>query len=146
VVNPFTSVSRTEHNKVLGRLATASDELADSQREVTALRIELQREIENAERLTDLMNRALASVQILREALVERQIGARKDPALVLVANLPEGPKKHHGFTRLNKRRRMAAKRDEAERVRRNALPTLTAQLPEIPLTTEDMKLILSTE
>jgi hypothetical protein len=141
MVNPFRAVSREDHDALQKRLAEATKARDDAKREASGLRVELRREIENAERLTALCARAIMSVEILRKTLVERQVGvaANRDPSLVqVVSSLPELQKKRRGFIPLQKRRRVAAKRQEAEEVRRNALPTIKAQLPDIPLTEAD--------
>jgi hypothetical protein len=138
MVNPFTGVSLAEYHALEIELFTERFGRDDAQREVSGLRIQLQREQENAGRLTELAARAVATVNILEQALIERQIGSKRDPSLVLIANLPDARKKQHGFVPLKKRRRDAAKRNEAEAVRRNALPKLTAELPSVPLTKQD--------
>jgi hypothetical protein len=141
MLNPFTAVSREDHQKLGSLLADTRQARDDAQREASGVRVELRREVENAERLTALAARAVQSAEIYRLALIERQIGAKRDPSLVLVVNnLPDAPKKRHGFTPLKKRRREAQKRNEAAEVRRNALPKLTADLPPVPLTAGDLE------
>jgi len=138
MINPFRAVSLDVYEELKDELFKVLQERDDAQREVSALRIELKREIQNAGRLTALCARAVESVEIYRQALIERQIGAKRDPSLVLIANLPDAPKRQHGFMPLQKRRRAAAKREEVEQVRRTALPKLTAELPAVPLTSGD--------
>jgi hypothetical protein len=143
VVNPFSAVSRAEYEALAEALSDMQRQRDDAVRESSGLRIELQREIENASNLTTLCARAIKSAEILEQALIERQIGAKRDPSLVLVVgNLPEAPKRRHGFIPLNKRRREAAKRQEAAELRRSALPKLTAELPAIPLTQKDREVM----
>jgi len=72
MVNPFTAVSQAEYDALQADLDQATSELGDVKREVSALRIELQREQENAGRLTELAARAVQSVDILRQALIRR--------------------------------------------------------------------------
>lgn len=139
MVNPFNAVSREEHDRLAACCLLLVSMLQDAGREANALRGEVAREVRNGENLTALCARAVRSTEILERALIERQIGKQRDPSLVLVVNsLPEQPKRRRGFIPLNKRRREAVKRSEAESVRRNALPKLTAELPELPLTKED--------
>jgi len=139
VVNPFTAISREEHQRLERLVLSQTRELEDKQREIAALAQQLEREMNNAERLTRLCGRAMASLEIVEAALVERQIGAKRDPAMVLVVNnLPDPPKRHRGFMPLHKRRREAAKKEAAQQTRRSALPKLEAELPDLPLTKED--------
>ena len=143
MVNPFRAVSQVRYDELLAQLQVVEQERDDAKREASSLRAELKREVENGERLTALAARAIKATEILEQTLIERQIGAKKDPSLVLVVNnLPEAPKARHGFTPLRKRRRAAAKRSEAEQLRRNALPKLTAELPAVPLTKQDREVM----
>jgi hypothetical protein len=140
MVNPFKAVSQTDHGKLNDKLTVALQERDDARREAAALRVDRDNELQNGERLTSLAARAIQSTEIYRLALIERQIGAQRDPSMVLVvSNLPEFGKKRYGFIPLNKRRREAAKRVQAEETRRNALPKLTADLPPVPLTQDDL-------
>src|SRR5689334_16398333 len=121
-VNPFKAVGRAEYEALLGRLSEAERARDDARREAAALRIELGCEVKNAERLTELGARAVRSAEILEQALVERQVGKKRDPSVVLVVNnLPEAPKRKPGYVPLHKRRRLAARREEEEQLRRNA-------------------------
>jgi hypothetical protein len=138
-VNPFNAVGREEYDALSARLGEMERERDDARREGAALRIEVGREVKNAERLTELCARAVRSAEILEQALIERQIGKERDPSLVLVVNnLPEAPQRRGGYVPLHRRRRLAVRREEEEQLRRNALPKLRAELPEIPLTGED--------
>jgi hypothetical protein len=139
VVNPFNAVSREQHDGLATCFLLLVGMVQDAGREAMSLRGEVAREIKNGENLTALCARAVRSTEILEQALIERQIGKQRDPSLVLVVNsLPEVAKRRTGFMPLNKRRREAVKRSEAESVRRNALPKLTAELPTLPLTKAD--------
>lgn len=139
LTNPFTAVSREEYQKLQRSLETCQQDLADKQREVAALAAELEREMRNGARLTDLCARAVASVETLEAVLTEHQIGKDRDPSMVLVVqNLPGAPKRRQGFIPLHKRRRLAVKKEEDAQVRRNALPRIKAELPAVLLTKQD--------
>lgn len=140
LVNPFTGVSREEHEQLLAMFFLLGGALQDAGREIVSLRQEVMQEVDNGERLTALAARAIVSADILQEALIERQIGKQhdQDPNRVLIANLPEKKKERPRFMRLQKRRRIAAKKRNDEAVRRNALPKLLATLPPMPLTAAD--------
>lgn len=135
MVNPFNGVSRDEYNKLAASLTKANRERDDAKRETSALRVELRREIENAERLSSFAGDAVETIEILEQTLIERQIGAQKDPSLVLVANTDaiKDPRRHE-FVPLRKRRRMAKRKQQSEETKRSALPTLKAELPKVPL------------
>jgi hypothetical protein len=139
LVNPFNAVAREEYDRLLAFSALLIGALQEVGGEVLAVRREVVREVRNGERLTDLCARAVRSAEILEQSLIERQVGKQRDPSLVLIVNnLPEAPKRKVGYVPLQKRRRLAARREEDEQLRRNALPKLTAELPDIPLTKED--------
>lgn len=142
--NPFTAVSREKFAAIEQRLFAEQNKCDDLRREITGLRRQLQDEVENAGRLTALCARAVKATEILERALVERQIGAQRDPSLVLVVgNLPE-PAKRRGFVPLQKRKRDSRKRARLEDARRSALPTIDAALPAVPLTAADREAMRS--
>lgn len=120
----------------------ASEEACEqAMNDATYWREEAARELENGERLTRLAARAVMSAEILEKNLTERQVAIDKQgkPGDVhVVDNLKDVKNKRHGFVPLRKRRQLAIKREDAEQVKRNALPRIKAELPPVPLTQAD--------
>lgn len=138
------AVSRDDYLALEQLLAEIVLQRNEARKEVAQLAKELTAEIENGQRLTNLAARAVQSVQKIRQAFTEYQIGeaAQGDPTQVLVANLPPPKKKQRGFIPLGRRKQLARRKEQDEQTRRNALPKIKADLPELPLTAEDEALM----
>lgn len=144
MVNPFNAVPRSEYSNLATWFLLLVGLLEDAGGEIKALRAEVAREVRNGENLTALAARAIVSAEILKEALIERQIGKRNqgDLGRVLVANLPGKKETKSRYVPLHKRRRDAERNQRDEAIRRNALPKLLADLPPLPLTDDDCELM----